>query len=153
MRHRKLELLVKNTKSHHDKAAGASVKKFLCDLIDHDGSQASSGNLQNSYVLLKVVATLSSRALALTCCGVDENFDCVAVSVFNVDEVKGVAVGDTITIARPVLRSHSVTLRDGTQVAFRMLRVTDLRTLTVNGRPVPSSWLAPVVLKSELYNS
>lgn len=159
MRPRKLEQLVKNIKPHHDKAVAGSVKKTLADLVagdDRTGSTASSATTAdrpNVHVLLKVVATLSSRALAFTCCAVDERLDCVAVSVFNFDEGRAMAVGDTLVIARPVLRSHSVTLRGGGRASFRLVRVTDPRTLTVNGRPIPNEWLAPVILKSELYNS
>lgn len=154
MRQRKLEQLVKNIKPRHDKSAGGCVKKSLAELADsEDRPVCGSSSTDNCYVLLKVVATLSSRALAFTCCAVDERLNCIAVTVFNVDESRGMSVGDTLAISRPSLRTHNIALRGGTQLSFRLLRVTDLRSLTVNGRPVPAHWLAPVVLKSELYNS
>ncbi|XP_022708241.1 tetratricopeptide repeat protein 5-like [Varroa jacobsoni] len=142
MRPRKLEQLVKNVKPHHDKAFGGSVKKSLAELTSSDERVGVAGTAErpNVYVLLKVVATLSSRALAFTCCAVDEHLECVAVSVFNFDEGRAMAVGDTLAIARPVLRAHNVTLRGGARASFRLLRVTDPRTLAVNGRPIPNEW-------------
>lgn len=99
------------------------------------------------------MTTLSSRALAFTCCAIDENFDCVAVSVFNLDEGKAFIVGDTIAIAGPEPKLHSVTLRNDARICFKSLRVSDPRTIAVNGRLITNKWLAPVMLTTELYNS
>lgn len=83
----------------------------------------------------------------------DENLDCVAVSVFNLDEGKAFIVGDTIAIAGPEPKVHNVTLRSGAKIAFKSLRVSDPRTIAVNGRLITNKWLAPIMLTTELYNS
>ena len=67
----------------------------------------------------------------------------VGVTLYNLADGKGPLIGDVLCVAGP--RLHRVQLEDP-RVAFDCVTVRNPINITINGKPLPRSCMAPTVM-------
>lgn len=77
---------------------------------------------------------------------VDQNYDSIAVTVFNLRAGKGFIAGDSIAIPEPYIQETNVTLKNGEAIKFRSIRVDNPVVMVVNKRKIGAEKLSLSVL-------
>lgn len=155
---RKIRILLKALKqqhlgpyannSSHTSEAGKSVSLKLVKLTELQPGQ----NIEK-VILGKVVCNVPSHdPVAFSFCLIDEDETCMAVSVYNLAQGKGVIIGDSVAIAGPSVQHVDVHFKEKV-IAFSSIRVNNPTSLVVNGKKVSINQQAPprlsVTVKSE----
>lgn len=155
---RKIRLLLKALKQQHlgpyannssyTSEAGKAVSLKLVKL-----SELQPGHNVENVILGKVVCNVSSHdPVAFSFCLIDENETCMAVSIYNLAQGKGVIIGDSVAIAEPFVQHVDVHYKDKV-IAFSSIRVNSPTLLVVNGKKISFNQQAPprlsVTVKSE----
>jgi len=113
-------------------------KTFLKDLHAKEN--------KNTVICGKVVAVIPVKdAVPFPFILMDQQGECIAVSVFNLAVGKGVIIGDSVAIPEPYVEVIEVNI-DGEDVSFRSIRVDSPVVMVVNKRKVGSEKLAFSVL-------
>ncbi|XP_063989004.1 tetratricopeptide repeat protein 5-like [Diachasmimorpha longicaudata] len=96
----------------------------------------------------KVVCWIrDSDAVPFSFCMVDEDKTCIAVTVYNLAEGRGVTVGDSVAIPEPFL-THQQFSFSGNEFDFKSIRVETPVLLVVNGRKLGRDQQAGAKLSS-----
>ncbi|KAH0558308.1 tetratricopeptide repeat protein 5-like isoform X1 [Cotesia glomerata] len=96
----------------------------------------------------KVVCWIQNTdAVPFTFCMVDEHTSCLAVTVYNLAEGRGVTVGDSIAIPEPFLTHHKFSYSRN-EFDFKSIRVETPVVLVVNGRKLGRDQQASAQLSS-----
>ncbi|KAG8035302.1 hypothetical protein G9C98_006748 [Cotesia typhae] len=96
----------------------------------------------------KVVCWIQNTdAVPFTFCMVDEHTSCLAVTVYNLAEGRGVTVGDSIAIPEPFLTHHKFSYSRN-EFDFKSIRVETPVVLVVNGKKLGRDQQASVQLSS-----
>ncbi|XP_008558120.1 tetratricopeptide repeat protein 5 isoform X1 [Microplitis demolitor] len=120
-----------------------SIKLELVSLKD-----LKQGLNIEKVVFGKVVCWIQNTdAVPFTFCMVDQYTSCLAVTVYNLAEGRGVTVGDSISIPEPFLTHHKFPY-SGNEFDFKSIRVETPVVLVVNGRKLGRDQQASAQLSS-----
>lgn len=89
--------------------------------------------------MVKYVWHVMSRCIV----AVDRREEPVGVTLYNLADGRGPLTGDVLQVADP--RLHQVQLEEP-RVAFDCVTVRNPTTITINGKPLPRSCMAPTVM-------
>lgn len=139
---RQLKTFIKGIKPHHlgpfGKAnnEGKSEVKILTKLLEGENP---------GIVILGKVICLIPNAFPFTFCLLDESESCVAVSVHNQAEGKGVIIGDSVAIPNPILQKIKISYKSK-NLTYLNICVSSPLKMIVNGRSTSKDQFAPPVL-------
>ncbi|CAI9744263.1 repeat 5 [Octopus vulgaris] len=101
---------------------------------------------KHTVVVGKVVCTISHvDPIPFVFCFIDEECNCLSVSLYNIGEGYGVKIGDSVAIPGPFLREVNVNFKDKV-FSYRSIRVDSPVALVVNRRKLGVDMLAPMRL-------
>ncbi|KAL4713507.1 hypothetical protein ACJJTC_010492 [Scirpophaga incertulas] len=94
------------------------------------------GSNEGKVVLAKVIGSVHTEtAVPFTFVVVDENKDCVAVTVYNWADGRGAIIGDCVCIPEPTVLHHQHE-SDTVKFDFKVIRVNNPMHLLMNGKRV-----------------
>lgn len=121
--------------------SGKTIDLIYCKLCDLK-PQVN----KEKVILGKVVCTVqSNEPVPFSFCMVDENEDCLPVSVYNLSQGSGVKIGDSVAIPEPYLQKIKLSHKDF-NFDFSSIRVNSPLVLVVNGKKLGIDKQAPSVL-------
>ncbi|KAK7600916.1 hypothetical protein V9T40_008357 [Parthenolecanium corni] len=111
-------------------------------------SQLMMGLNEDKVILGTVVCSVQNEELVpFTFCMVDTNYECIAVTVYNLANGQGVIIGDIVAIAIPFLRSVDFRFKN-MKFNFKSIRISNPLLMAVNGKLLSSSKMSSMQIST-----